>query len=130
MPAGVTSGIRIDSSFMNLKAIGINQTRPVVNELLLQDEKILSVYQTVRDQVVFTDKRIIVINVQGLTGKKTAYMSYPYSRIQNFAVQTAGVLDIDCELLIFFVNGLALQFDFRAGVDIKSISHFIASHVL
>lgn len=130
MPAGVNSGVRLDNNLLNLKQVPIAKIRPEIEMLLVQGEEYVSVYQTVRDQVVFTTKRIIVVNVQGITGKKVAYMSYPYSRVQNFAVETTGVLDIDCELLIFFVSGLTLQLDFKDNVDIKEISQLLASYVL
>lgn len=130
MPATVASGIRLDANIINLKAININSVRKEVDDLLVDGEQYVSAFQTVRDQVVFTDKRIIVINVQGVTGKKISYMTYPYSKIQNFAVETAGVLDIDCELLIFMVSGHTLQLDFRSEVNIREISQLIASYVL
>lgn len=128
--ATISSGVSGDSSFMNLKEVDIAQTRPEVRELLVGGEEIVAAFQTVRDQVLFTNKRIIVVNVQGLVGKKIAYSSYPYSRIQNFTIETAGVLDIDSELLIFMVSGLALQFDFRSRVDMGRISQMIAAYVL
>ncbi|MEE3488638.1 MAG: PH domain-containing protein [Bulleidia sp.] len=129
MPS-VSSAVHYDSSLVNLQEIDVRQVREGVQELLIPGESIACAYQTIRDQVVFTDKRIIVVNVQGITGKKTSYMSYPYSKVQNFAVQTAGVLDIDCELLLFFVNGMALQFDFKARVDVRKISHVLANYIL
>ncbi|MDD7044532.1 MAG: PH domain-containing protein, partial [Anaerococcus sp.] len=56
---------------------------------LIRDEDIIQAFETIRDQVVFTTKRIFVINVQGVTGKKIAYISYPYSKIQYFGIETA-----------------------------------------
>ena len=81
--------------------------------MLVTGENIIQCFQTVRDQVVFTDKRVIVVNVQGITGKKTSYFSYPYSKVLYFGIETAGVLDIDSELIMTFANGTVLQFDFR-----------------
>ena len=68
--------------------------------------------------------------LKGVTGKKIAYFSYPYSKIQYYGIETAVFLDIDSELFIAFSNGNALQFDFRAGVDIKMINSLISKFVL
>jgi len=88
-----------------LSPISNEQMMPPIKSFLLDDEEVLSAFKTVRDQLVFTDKRIIAANVQGITGKKVDYTSIPYSKIQTFSVETAGVLDRDCELEIY-ISGL------------------------
>ena len=97
---------------------------------LIRDEYIIQAFETIRDQVIFTTKRIFVINVQGITGKKIAYISYPYSKIQYFGIETAGMLDIDSELIIAFNDGNKLSFDFKKGVDIIEISKTISEFIL
>ena len=128
--ATVSSGIMADANIMNLKAIDPSSVRPEVPSLLVQGEGIVSAFQTVRDQVVFTNKRVFVINVLGITGKKTSYFSYPYSKIQYFGIETAGVFDIDSELLLAFSNGAKLQFDFKSNVNIREISAIISGYIL
>ncbi|MFC2662901.1 MAG: PH domain-containing protein [Eubacterium sp.] len=83
-----------------------------------------------RDQVIFTDKRVFVVNVQGITGKKVSYFSYPYSKVQYFGVETAGVLDIDSELIMAFSDGTELQFDFKTQVDIRQICALLSGYIL
>ncbi len=126
----VSSGILTESNFMNLKGISLNEIRPEVFELLIPGEEAVAAFRTVRDQVIFTTKRVFVVNVQGITGKKTSYFSYPYSKIQYFGVETAGVLDIDSELILAFANGARLSFDFRSSVDIRGLSALISNYVL
>lgn len=126
----ISTGINTDSNFLNLKAMDIKDVRPEINELLIDGEEIKCAFKTIRDQVVFTNSRIFVVNVKGVTGKKIAYFSYPYSKIQYYGIETAGFLDIDSELFIAFSNGNALQFDFRAGVDIRMINSLISKFVL
>ncbi|HPU67260.1 MAG TPA: PH domain-containing protein, partial [Clostridiales bacterium] len=94
------------------------------------DEEIIQCFKTIRGQVIFTNKRVLVVNVQGETGKKVAYFSYPYSKVQYFGVETAGLLDIDSELILAFNDGNRLQFDFKAQVDIARICSIISSFVL
>lgn len=126
----IGSGIIGDSNTFNLKEINIEKVRKEVMNFLLQNEEIIQAFETVRDQVIFTTKRIFVLNVQGITGKKIAYISYPYSKIQYFGIETAGMLDIDSELIIAFNDGNKLSFDFKKGVDIIEISKTISEFIL
>lgn len=126
----IRSGIIGDSNTFNLKEINIEKIRKEVMNFLIRNEDIIQAFETIRDQVVFTTKRIFVINVQGITGKKIAYISYPYSKIQYFGIETAGMLDIDSELIIAFNDGNKLSFDFKKGVDIIEISKTISEFIL
>lgn len=128
--ATISSGIAMDANIMNLKEISLQSVRPEVPTLLVNGENIVMAFQTVRDQVIFTDKRIFVVNVQGITGKRTSYFSYPYSKVQYFGIETAGVLDIDSELVFAFSNGAKLQFDFKSKVDIRKISMMVSNYIL
>jgi len=126
----ISTGINLDSNLMNLKSIDLKDVRTEVKNLIIDDEKIILAFQTIRDQVVFTNNRIFVINVKGVTGKKVAYFSYPYSKIQYYGIETAGFLDIDSELIVAFSNGHILQFDFKSNVDIRTISTLISKYIL
>lgn len=128
--ATISTGILGDSNLMNLKSVSVSQIRPEVSEILVPGEDIIQCFQTVRDQVLFTSKRVFVVNVQGITGKKVSYYSYPYSKVQYFGIETAGVLDIDSELVLVFSDGNRLQFDFKAGVNIKGICASISKYIL
>ena len=126
----ISTGINLDSNLLNLKEMDIKEVRPEVGNLLVEDEKMMCAFRTIRDQVIFTNNRIFVVNVKGVTGKKIAYFSYPYSKIQYYGIETAGVLDIDSELLITFSNGHILQFDFKSNVNIRMINSLISKYVL
>lgn len=126
----ISSGINLDSNFFNLKAIDLKDVRPEFENLMIKDEKMVMAFQTIRDQVIFTDSRIFVVNVKGVTGKKVAYFSYPYSKVQYYGIETAGFLDIDSELIIAFSNGRMLQFDFKSNVDIKTLNSLISKYTL
>lgn len=126
----IGSGIIGDSNTFNLKQIDLSEVRKEVFDFLVADEDLIQAFETIRDQVIFTAKRILVINVQGITGKKKSYISYPYSKVQYFGIETAGVLDIDSELMLAFNDGSKLSFDFKSNVDITKISKCIAQFVL
>ena len=126
----ISTGIKGDSNFLNLRVISLKDVRKEVESLLVDGEEIKCAFQSIRDQVIFTTHRIFVVNVQGITGKKISYFSYPYSKIQYYGIETAGFLDIDSELILTFSNGHILQFDFKSNVDIKMINSLISKYVL
>ena len=119
-------------SCFNLKPIEISSVRNDVNGLLVEGEEIVSAFKTIRDQLVFTNKRIISIDVQGLTGKRKSFSSMPYSNIQFFTVQTPGFMELipDSELILTFSNGFVARFEFRGGADIGRIGRLISEFVL
>ena len=129
MPA-VSSGIIFDANTFNLKEIKTSSVRSEVFSLLTEGEEIVYAFMTIRDQVIFTNKRIFVVNVQGITGKKVSYISYPYSKVQYYGFETAGLIDIDSELILAFNNGAHLQFDFKTAVDIAKLNNLISQYVL
>ena len=96
-------------------------------DLLVPGEQVVSSYSSMRDYVVFTTKRLISVNVQGLTGKKKDFTSLPYSKVQAFSVETAGHLDLDIELTLVFSGLGTVKFEFTVNCDIKSIAQLIAS---
>lgn len=101
-----------------------------INSFLIDGEEVLRVFKTVRDQLVFTNKRIIAANVQGLTGKKVDYTSIPYSKIQTFSIETAGTLDLDCELEIYISSIGRVRFEIRGGFDVVLFNKTISGYVL
>lgn len=120
--------------FKNGSFVKLSKTNPEAAKdilpLLVQGEAVIDVYKGMRDYVVFTNKRIISVNVQGMTGKKKDFTSLPYSKIQTFSIETAGVLDIDSELEIWF-SGLGLvRFEFSGASNIVTIGKLISDAIL
>jgi hypothetical protein len=98
--------------------------------MFVPGEEIIGTYQAIRDGVVFTNKRIMVVNVQGITGKKKDVTSLPYSKIQAYSVETAGVLDLDSELEIWFSGLGKIKLEFVARANVAEICKMISMHVL
>ncbi len=101
-----------------------------VRDLLLDDENIVDAFKTMRDGVVFTSKRIIVVNVQGVTGSKKDFTSLPYSKIIAYSIETSGTLDLDCELELYFSAIGKVKFEFSGKTNMAEISRVISTHVL
>jgi hypothetical protein len=118
------------SAVFKLEPMPVNQILEPIHKFLIDDETVLSSFRTVRDQLVFTNKRIIAANVQGFTGKKVDYTSIPYSKIQTFSVETAGVLDMDCELEIYISAIGKIRFEIKGGFDIVTFNKVISKYVL
>lgn len=120
------------NSAWNLKPISVDAVRSEVSGLLVDGEEVVMAFQTIRDQLLFTNKRIISIDVQGLTGKRKSFSSMPYSKIQYFSIQTPGFAEAfpDSELFIMFSNTFTAKFEFKESVDIGKIGRMISEYVL
>lgn len=119
-------------SAWNLKPIRVDAVKGEVNGLLIGGEEVVMAFQTVRDQLLFTNKRIIAVDVQGITGKRKSFSTMPYSKIQYFSIQTPGFGELipDSELFIMFSNTFTAKFEFKGGVDIGKIGRMISEYVL
>ena len=120
------------NSIFNLTPIPVESVRNELNGLLIDGEYIVDAFKTIRDQLVFTNKRIIAIDVQGITGKRKSFSSMPYSKVQFFSIQTAGFLEIfpDNELYLHFSNGFSAKFEFKGRTNICEIGKMISGYVL
>ena len=119
-----------NATFLKLGEWDIAGATAKVEPMLIDGETVFASFKTVRDQVIFTNKRVISINVQGITGKKGDYTSLPYSKIQAFSVETAGVLDLDTEMVLWFAGLGVVTFQFKARFDIKAFNKLIGAYIL
>lgn len=119
-----------NASFVKLRPVNDNAFEKMIAPLLVDGEVHIGSYQSIRDGVVFTNKRIIAINVQGITGKKKDFTSLPYSKIQAFSVETAGTFDLDSELDLWFSGIGNVKFEFIGAADVAYICKMISEKVL
>ncbi len=103
--------------------------------ILVNNEQIIASFKAMRDGVVFTNKRLITINVQGLSGAKKDYSSLPYSKIQAFSVETPGLMESmawngDSELEIWFSGLGRIKLEFHKDTDIRQICKIISTYTL
>jgi hypothetical protein len=119
-----------NASFLKLKPVDASNFESMISPLFIEGESVVSTFQGVRDGVVFTNKRIISINVQGLTGKKKDFTSLPYSKIQSYSIETAGVFDLDSELELWFSGMGKVKFEFVSQADVPALCRIISNFVL
>lgn len=119
-----------NSDYIKLGKIDPHKIGEAVRPLLVQNEKIVSAYKGLRDYVVFTNMRVISVNVQGMTGKKKDFTSLPYAKVTAFSIETSGVLDYDSELELYFSGLGKVRFEFTGMTDIVEIGRMISSFIL
>ena len=116
--------------FARLKKVENDEFGRNINDFLIDGEIVIGAYKSVRDGVVFTNKRIITINIQGITGKKQDYTSIPYSKISTFSLETAGFFDFDSELELYMSGVGRVKFQFTGKTDVKEICRYISQFAL
>lgn len=99
--------------------------------LLCEGEKIERAYKLIRDKWVFTNKRLILQNIQGLTGAKVEYHSIPYRSIEHYAIESAGTFDMDAELKLW-IRGMEhpIEQNFSRNSNLKELQQVLAHYVL
>lgn len=113
----------------NASDVDVNKVNAEYNKLLGSNERIEKAYKLIRDMIIFTNKRLILIDKQGVTGKKVEYRSIPYRAITNFSVETAGHFDLDAELKIH-VSGMSMPIEktFSSGANIYEVQAILAEY--
>ena len=104
---------------------------PLIQNILIENESVFSAFKTFRDFIIFTNERLILIDVQGLTGKKKSYKSIPYSQISVFTKESAGTFDMDNEIDLYVRSyPTAIQLKFGKDSNIDSVYQLISNYVL
>ena len=102
------------------------------SKLLTEGEVMELGFKLIRDTFIFTSKRLILVDKQGITGSKTEYLSIAYRSISRFSIETAGTFDLDAELKIWIASettpSITKRFD--RSVDVYDLQKVLAHHVL
>lgn len=121
----------MNAIFGNVSEMDAKTLQAEFEALLCEGEQIEKAYKLIRDKWVFTNRRLIIQDIQGVTGKKKDYMSIPYHSIERFSVETAGTFDMDAEMKIW-IRGreLPLEQNFGRDSNILEVQRILAKHVL
>ena len=121
----------LNNLFGNATEVSADELKKEFGEVFIPGEEIEAAFRIFRDKWVFTNKRLIMLDVQGVTGSKREYHSIPYQSIDQFSVETTGTFDGDCEMKLW-VKGMhePLKKEFKRDVDVKALQRILAMYVL
>lgn len=100
---------------------------------MIAGEQVEKAFKLIRDMYIFTNKRLFIIDKQGITGSKVEYMSVPYRSIKKFSRENAGTLDLDAEIKIWIAgDALPIKMEFRKDThsSMDEIYRLLSQHVL
>ncbi|MGQ4664732.1 PH domain-containing protein [Metabacillus halosaccharovorans] len=120
----------LDGLMGNVSEVDIKSVEKELELVIIENEKVEKAYKLIRDLIVFTNTRLILIDKQGVTGKKVEYHSIPYKSITHYSVETAGSFDLDAELKIWIsstANPVSKQF--KKDKSIYDVQRAIAMYV-
>lgn len=121
----------LDGLMGNASEIETDKVENELKDLLAPSEKVEHAYKLIRDLIVFTDKRLLLIDKQGVTGKKVEYHSIPYKSVVHFSIETAGTFDLDAELKIWLSGSVApIQKKFNKSLNIYKVQSVLAEYVM
>lgn len=122
---GLLGGILGNASEMSRESV-----TKEFGKLLWSGENVEKAFKLIRDTLIFTDKRLIMVDVQGTTGKKVEYHSVPYKSITHFSIESSGHFDLDSELKIWISStAQPIEKKFTKGVDIYEVQALLAQAV-
>lgn len=114
----------------NASEVSIEDIQRDFKDVLFEGEELQAAFKIFRDKWVFTNKRLIMQDIQGITGSKKEYHSIPYKSIYHFSVESAGTFDADCELKIWIAgSAVPLQKELKKGIDILGLQRVLAYYV-
>ncbi|MBC15592.1 conserved protein of unknown function [Pseudodesulfovibrio profundus] len=121
----------LDKVFGNAAEVDVAEIQTEFAPILASGENVVMAYKVIRDLFVFTNKRLVLVDKQGMTGKKVDYHSLPYKSITHFAVETSGHFDMDAELKLW-VSGQKepLVKELKKGTDVVGVQRTLAEFVL
>ena len=124
---GIFNGLLGNASEMDL-----GEVQEKYQRLLIPGEKLEKAYQVIRDMFLFTNKRLILVDIQGISGTKIEYKSIPYKNITHFSVETAGSFGLDGELKIWIagMGAVPVEKQFNSSLDIYEIQRLLAEYIL
>jgi hypothetical protein len=121
----------LDGVMGNASKIDPLKIQEEFSQILAPGERVEHAYQLIRDYFVFTDKRFVLVDKQGLTSSKVAYHSIPYKSITHFSIETGGTFDLDAELKIWISSTAEpIQKQFNKRLSIYEVQAVLASYVL
>jgi hypothetical protein len=121
----------LSSLLGHAQEIDLQELEEEFAEIIVDGEQIQRAYQLSRDLMVFTNKRLVLVDKEGMTGKKRAYHSLPYRTITHFSKEYSGRFDADAKLVIWLQDQPdPLVYDFHKDASIHEVYQVLSQYVL
>ena len=121
----------LDGLMGNASEVSIEKLQGEFEAILIEGEFLEKAFKVIRDMIVFTNKRLIFVDKQGLTGSKAEYLSIPYRSITRFSKESAGMLDLEAELKIWITGQVEpIKKEFKKDNNINLVYQLLSKHVL
>ena len=121
----------LDGIMGNASEVSLENLQAEYNAILVEGETLQKAFKIVRDMLVFTTKRLIIVDKQGLTSSKVEYLSIPYKSITRFSKESGGMLDLDAELNIWVTGQVEpIQKQFKKDNNINLVYQLLSAHIL
>ena len=109
--------------------VDIDSVEKDLERIMADGERVEKAYRVVRDLFIFTDRRLVLVDKQGMTGRKVEYHSIPYKSISHFSVETTGTFDLEAELKIYISSAQTpIQKTFRKSTAIYDVQKALATY--
>jgi len=115
-------------SLFKSKEINVAGATKRLKAHLVPGEEVIKAYKTIRDMMVLTNRRVIILDKQGMAGKTEAY-SIPYGSITHWSTEEAGVIDRDCDFKLWTKGGWKHEFGLARGSDLTALNEALLGHI-
>lgn len=119
----------IQPKIIGLMNTNLEDGRDLFEFLISDQEEVLLSYKSVRDRLIVTSKKLLIIDIQGVTGRKKEYMVLPFSKLTGFSCESAGTFDLDAELKVWASAINQMEFQFLKGTDIRPLVKVLNEHL-
>jgi hypothetical protein len=121
----------LDALLGNASETDVQEIQQELTRIMASTERVEKAFAIIRDQIIFTNKRLIIVDKQGVTGKKKEYQSVPYRSVERFSMETTGHFDLDAELKIWIRGQVEpISYTFRNDQNIHDIARALAEYAL
>ena len=121
----------LDGIMGNASEVSLDNLQKEYAAILIEGETLQKAFKVLRDMLVFTNKRLIFVDKQGVTGSKAEYLSIPYKSITRFSKESGGMLDLDAELKIWVTGQVEpIRKEFRKDNNINLVYQLLSAHIL
>ena len=121
----------LDGIMGNASEVPLENIQAEYATMLVEGESLQKAFKVLRDMVLFTNKRLIFVDKQGVTGNKVEYLSVPYKSITRFSKESGGMLDLDAELKIWVTGQVEpIRKEFKKDNNINLVYQLLSTHIL